>query len=114
MSVLLHITLSPDPTMTAENVTQVFNKLGDTLDVMKYDIPWPLVEEIQKRYMTEADQIHACADYFVNCHPNASWQSLTWELYCWDDLAAARESKSFMSIGKYCHYITYWYNCYAH
>ena len=116
MSVLLHITLSPDPTMTVENVTKVLNKIeGDKWRVMGgLDIPRPLLEEIKRRYSTDADQIHACADYYVNYHPNASWQHLTWELYRRNELAAARESKSFMSTGKYCHYITYWYNCYAH
>ena len=117
MSVLLHITLFPDPAMTVENVTQVFNKIeGDKWMVMKYvlDIPSPLVEEIQKRYTTEADQNHACADYFVNCYPNASWENLTFTMYFGNEFVAAKESKSFMSIGKYCHYITYWYNCYAH
>ena len=116
MSVLLHITLSPDPTITVENVTQVLNKIeGDKWSVMKGGlIPSPLPEEIQRRYSTDADQIHGCADYYVNYHPNASWQRLTQGLYVRKEFAAARESKSFMSTGKYCHYITYWYNCYAH
>ena len=104
--------------MTVESVTQVFNKIeGDKLWVigsLGFHIPKPLFEEIKMRYSTDADQIHACADYYVNYHPNASWQNLTITLYIHKELAAARESKSFMSTGKYCHYITYWYNCYAH
>ena len=114
MSVLLHITLFPDPTMTVENVTKVLNKIeGDKWRVMGgLDIPRPLLEEIKRRYSTDADQIHACADYFVNYHPNASWRFLTSSLHSKVELAAARESKSFMSTGKYCHYITIMSCCY--
>ena len=107
---------SPDPIMTVENVTQVFNKIeGDKWRVMDaLEIPRPVLDEIQRRSSTDADQIHACADYYVNYHPNTSWRPLTSCLLTSAELAAARESKSFMSTGKYCHYITYWYNCCAH
>ena len=59
-------------------------------------IPKPLREKIQGRYSTDAKKNHACADYYVNCHPDAKWRHLTERLY-----ALARESKSFMSTGKY-------------
>ena len=104
--------------MTVENVTQVLNKVeGDKWRVMGdfgFGIPEPLLKEIQMRYTTDSEQIHRCLDYYVNYHPDATWQDLTVGLYRNNELAAARESKSFMSTGKYCHYITYWYNCYAH
>ena len=65
-------------------------------------IPKPLVKEIQSRYSTDAEKNHACADYYVNYYPEASWEDLTSGL-CWKkEFAAARESKSFMSTGKYC------------
>ena len=64
------------------------------------DIPSPLGEEIQKRYSTVREKNHACADYYVNCHPDAEWERLTWKLYARDEFALARESKSFMSTGK--------------
>ena len=64
------------------------------------DIPWPLLEEIQRRYSTDTEKNHACADYYVNCHPDAEWKDLTMDLYYEKELALARESKSFMSTGK--------------
>ena len=96
--------------MTVENFTRVFNKIkGDKLeDVMcRYGglgIPSSLVEDIQKRYSTDTEKIHAYADYYVNCHPDASWDHLTNGLYRFEEFTAARESKSFMSAGKYCNY----------
>ena len=97
--------------MTVDNVTQVMDKIeadkweevmgGDGLD-----IPRSLREEIWRRYSTDAEKIHACADYYLNYKPDASWEGLTKNLYWKKEFAAARESKSFMSTGKYCHYIT--------
>ena len=104
--------------MTVENVTQVLNKVkGDRwrlIDTFGLGIPKPLREEIQTRYTTDSDQIHGCIDYYVKNKPGASWEHLTDGLYVNKEFAAARKSKSFMLTGKYCHYITYWYNCYAH
>ena len=97
--------------MTVDNVTQVMDKIeGDKWEeVMGGDglnIPGSLQEEIQRRYSTDKEKIHACVDYYVNCYTNASWEHLTMGLYWKREFAAARESKSFMSTGKYCHYIT--------
>ena len=96
--------------MTVDNVTQVMDKIeGDKWRVMGglgLDISESLLEEIQRRYLTDTEKIHAGVDYYVNCHPDASWEHLTSGLYVRKEFAAARESKSFMSTGKYCHYIT--------
>ena len=64
------------------------------------DIPEPLHVKIQRRYSTDTEKNHACADYYVNCHPRAEWEHLTSWLYRNDEFALARESKSFMSTGK--------------
>ena len=93
--------------MTVENVTRVlvFNKTkGDKLETVRgiheLCIPRPLVEEIQRRYVTDTEKIHAYADYYVNYHPDGSWYHLTNRLYWNKDFTAAKESKSFMSTGK--------------
>ena len=106
--------------MTVDNVTQVFNKIkGDKSEVMSgvgvgIGIPDSVIEEIERRSSTDKEKNKAYANYCVNYHPDASWEHFTWALHWKNELAAARESKSFMSTGKYCHYITYWYNCHAH
>jgi hypothetical protein len=93
--------------MTVDNVTQILNKIpGDkwekVMGGLGLDIPWSLLEEIQRRYSTDTEKNHACADYYVNCHPQAEWEDLTGWLYFRKMIAAARESKTFMSTGKYC------------
>ena len=93
--------------MTVDNVTQILNKIpGDKREEVigayggGLDIPGPLLEEIQRRYSTDTEKNHACADYYVNCHPETEWKDLTVDLYYRKEFALARESKSFMSTGK--------------
>ena len=69
--------------MAVDNVTQILNKIqGGNWEVViiVLDIPWPLLEEIQRRYSTDTEKNHACADYYVNYHPQAEWNHLTMEL----------------------------------
>ena len=63
-------------------------------------IPWSLLEEIQRTYSTDTEKNHACADYYVNYHPDAGWEDLTSGFCIMKEFALARESKSFMSTGK--------------
>jgi hypothetical protein len=89
--------------MTVDNVTQILNKIpgGKWARVMGgigLGIPEPLLEE---RYSTDIEKNYACADYYVNCHPDAEWGHLTGVLYYHKKFATTRESKTFMSTGKY-------------
>ena len=90
--------------MTVANVAQLLNKIpGDKWwEVMGgrgLDIPLALLEEIQRRYSTDTEKNHACADYYVNCHPQAEWEHLTVNLYYTKEFALARDFKSFMPTG---------------
>ena len=90
--------------MTMDNVTQILNKIsaGKWERVMDgLGIPWALLEEIKRRCSIDTEKNHACADYYVNCHPDAEWKHLTTRLYARKEYALARESKSFMSTGKH-------------
>ena len=91
--------------MTVDNVTQILNKIpGDMWkEVMGgggLNIPEPLLKEIQRRYSTDTEKNHACADYCVNCHPCAEWERFSLRLYLEHQFVLAKESKSFMSTGK--------------
>ena len=94
--------------MTVDNVTQILNKIPKDKweEVMGtglgLDIPRPLREEIQRRYSTDTEKNHACADYYVNCHPEAEWENISLKLYQTHQFALAKESKSFVSTGKLC------------
>ena len=59
-------------------------------------------EQIQSNFMysTDEEKICACAAYYVEYSPHASWKHLLWVLYVKKEFAAARESKSFIATGK--------------
>ena len=59
-------------------------------------IPDPQLEEIYQKYSTEEQRIHACADIYVNCHPESSWTHLCQRLYLMKEIAAVRKAKTFI------------------
>ena len=110
MSVLLHMhnSIYPDPTMSVDKITQILNnckipgsKWEKMMGLGGLGIPRPLLEEIQRRYSTDTEKNHACADYYVNYDPTAEWEHLTGRLYWKKEFPAARESKTLMSTGKF-------------
>jgi hypothetical protein len=97
--------------MTMDNVTQILNniprdKWEKVMGGGGLDIPRALVLLIQKRrFSTDTEKNHACADYYVNYHPEAEWIHITAKMYANEEFALARESKSLMSTGKNANYI---------
>ena len=88
--------------MPVDNVTQILNKTPqdkgeEVIGGGGLDIPRALREG---RYSTITEKIHACADYYVNCHPESEWKHLTVKLYSNAEFALAKESKSFILTGK--------------
>ena len=59
-------------------------------------IPDTQLEEIYRKYSTEEQRIHACADIYVNCCPHSSWTHLCWGLFEWNEMTAARKAKTFI------------------
>ena len=59
-------------------------------------VPRPQLEEIYQKYSTEEQRIHACADIYLNCHPQPSWTDLCQRLYEGDEVTAVRKAKTFM------------------
>ena len=90
--------LSPDPTLTVENVTRAMEKV--TMDKRRRVWEWVLgeeaVEEIYSSHSSEEEKLHSCADIYVTCKPDSSWKKLVQELYNWGGMAAAKEAKAFL------------------
>ena len=96
--------------MAVDNVTQILNKItADKWEEVMSEqlglglglgIPRPLLEEIQRRYSTDTEKNHACADYYVNCHPGVEWEHFTVKLYVKQQFAALKERKSLIPTGK--------------
>jgi ASC-1-like (ASCH) protein len=54
------------------------------------------VEEIYSSHSSEEEKLHSCADIYVTCKPDSSWEELVRELYNWGEMAAAKEAKAFL------------------
>ena len=90
--------LSPDPTLTVENVTRVMEKV--TVDerrrVWERVLGEGAVEQIYSNHSSEEEKLHSCAVAYVTCKPDSSWKELVQKLYNWGGMAAAKEAKAFL------------------
>ena len=90
--------LSPDPTLTVENVTRVMEKI--TVDkrrgVWEFVLGKGAVEEIYSNHSSEEEKLHSCSDVYVAYKPDSSWKELVQWLYNWGGMAAAKEAKAFL------------------
>ena len=130
---MIMVQISPDPTLTVENVTDVMEKVtedkrrkvwGAVLKYGKYwrgqrgpDLPRPLLitspltdpeilKEIYSSHSSEKERTHACSDVYVNCHPE-SWEYLTSLLYKQDEMTAVDQARPFLPPrGKFNQYFT--------
>ena len=59
-------------------------------------VPDPQLEEIYQKYSIEEQRIHACADFYVNCHPEPSWTYVCQGLYRENEMTAAKKAKTFI------------------
>ena len=59
-------------------------------------VPDPQLEETYKKYSTEEQRIHACADIYINCRPDSSWTHLHKGLYWRNEMTGARKAKTFI------------------
>ena len=53
-------------------------------------------EEIYSSHSSEEEKLHSCADTYVTCKPDSSWEELVQELYYYGEMAAAKEAKAFL------------------
>ena len=91
--------LSPDPTLTVGNVLRAMEKVA----VDKRRRVWEevlgrrVIGEIYSNHSNEEDKLHSCADTYVNCKPDSSWEELVRKLYYYCvEMAAAKEAKAFL------------------
>ena len=90
--------LSPDPTLTVGNVTRAMEKV--TVDkrrrVWKKVLGEEAVEEIYSSHSSEEEKLRSCADIYVTCQYDPSWEHLVQKLYNCSEMAAAKEAKAFL------------------
>ena len=90
--------LSPDPTLTVGNVITAMKKVAvDNRRRVWEEVLGGKVIVIYSSHSSEADKLHSCADTYVTCKPDSSWEELVQKLYydcC--EMAAAKEAKAFL------------------
>ena len=88
-----------DPTLKVGNVLRAMEKVAvdKRRRVWKKMLGWEAVEEIYRSHSNEEDKLHSCADTYVTCKPDSSWEELVQKLYytC-GEMAAAKEAKAFL------------------
>ena len=117
--------ISPDPTLTVENVTDVMERVtmdkrrqlwGRMLPCEEYFLqqrgrprlrrrtlllgPKPpnlkILGEIYSSHSSEKKRTHACSDVYANCRPESSWEHLTSLLYEEDEMTAVDQARPFL------------------
>lgn len=91
--------LSPAPTLTVGKVTEVMKKVAvdKRRQVWQRVLRWGTVKEIYGIQSSEEEKLHSCADTFITCKPDSSWEELVGILYYYGELAAAKEAKTFVT-----------------
>ena len=91
--------LSPDPTLTVGNVIRAMEKVkvSKRRELWRKVLSWGIVNEIYSSHSSEEEKLHSCADIYVTCEPDSSWEELVRQLYDCDEMAAAKEAKAFLS-----------------
>ena len=92
--------LFADASLTVGNVTKVMEMVTADRIMMVWGtlgVPESLVKMISRKLSTTKEKTQACVDLYLNCYPQhvPSWQRITSVLYYYEEMAAAREAKSF-------------------
>ena len=56
-----------------------------------------ILEDISSKCSTERELVNACADIYVNCNPDSSWEKVAGRLYREGETAAVEEVRSYLN-----------------
>ena len=58
--------------------------------------PDSYLDEVDTKYTTEKEKTNVLADVYINSRPDSSWKHIVETLYKKNEVAAAKEAKSFL------------------
>ena len=89
----------PDPTLTVENLFGVMEKVADgrAEEVWGRLIPDRTLEDIKSKCSTEKELVNTCADIYINCRPDSTWDHVANGLYREEETAAVEEVRSYLN-----------------
>jgi hypothetical protein len=88
-----------DPTLTFENVLGMMEKVTDgrAEEVWRRLIRSNVLEDISSKCSTERELVNTCADIYVNCYPDSSWERFALTLHRVGNTAAVEEVRSYLN-----------------
>ena len=95
-----YVILSPsDPTLTVENVLGVMEKVTDgrAEKIWRRLIGSTVLKDISSKCSTERELVNVCADIYVNCDPDSSWEGVALGLHHEGETAAVEEVQSYLN-----------------
>ena len=89
----------PDPTVTVDNVLGVMEKVTGSRaeEVWGYWFSAREFNDISSKCSTERELMHTCAEIYVNCCPDSSWEEFAFGLYREEETAAVEEVRSYLN-----------------
>jgi hypothetical protein len=95
----MYFCTSPDPTLTVENVLGVMEKVidGTAEEVWGWLISSTMLEDISIKCSTERELVNTCADVYVNCKPDSSWEEVARRLHHLGETAAVEGVRSYLN-----------------
>ena len=97
-TVMVDFYLFTDVSLTVDNVTKVMEMVpADRIMTVWKDlgVPESLVKMKTENLSTTNEKTRAYVDLYLNCYHGPSWKHITEALYWCEEMAAAREAKSF-------------------
>ena len=65
-----------------------------------------VLADIKSKCSTKRELMHTCADIYVNCRPDSSWERIARGLYRKEETAAVEEVRSYLNPrGKCCQWV---------
>ena len=94
---MLSTLFPPDPTLTVDNVSHVMEKVEPIVKAEVWEDTCDYAMEVVKmRVLGRSGKEDECADLYVNCNPNSSWEQLARSLYRHHQVAAVEEVRSYL------------------
>ena len=93
---MLSTLFPPDPTLTADNVSHVMEKVEpkEKMHVWEDVLRHGIIKVISgKKFSFKEEE---CADIYVNCYPYSSWEFLAKSLYHHHQVVAVEEVRSYL------------------
>ena len=94
---MLSTLFPPDPTLTVDNVSHIMEKVEPKVKAQVWeDACDTSMERDDMKELCTSGKEDKCADWYVNCNPNSSWEYIAKSLYHHHQVVAVEEVRSYL------------------